>query len=436
MSRPFVWKTGPSVPRAVPISTSNWETHKEVICTLYRSKTLDELMEYMRAKHSFTPSITSRRKQYVLQLNKWGVYKYKRSHEQTLPDEARGATSLLSEGLNIYAHSSAGKRQKMDGDPCEPAPWWDDVPKAPAVGAGESCAYCEQKIQIRTARNTYCHNHEAAELEAASLLHSLLYEDAFDIYAYLLDRTRSHPEPICSLAASLSRSAKIGCARSAVTRKDLNEAERILWIQDAVSPDDSTDVVYYNSLLLWKLLLSPPKCDADASMEAMAPLDLLFQDYDGLNHHSDPTPKTASQRPQEALFPPADASMEVMAPLDLLFQDYDGLNHHSDPTPKTASQRPQEALFPPLADSLQSPDLKSMVALRDHAAKTVDLQSAMSKLSIDLPSAVLGKTSWNSIGSVLLGLSGASGRGVNYKTRTITSDGASGSLARMLRGRS
>jgi hypothetical protein len=136
----------------------------------------------------------------------------------------------------------------------------------------------------------------------------------------------------------------------------------------------------------------------------------------------------------------ADATMEAMAPLDLLFQDNDGPDPtpigHSVPTSAKTHRPCWEPLFPPLADSLQSPDFKTMAALRDHAAEAVDLQSAMSKLSIDLPSAVLGKTSWNSISSVLQGLSGASGRGVNYKIRTISSDGASGSLAKILRSRS
>ncbi|KAK4232829.1 hypothetical protein C8A03DRAFT_39526, partial [Achaetomium macrosporum] len=55
--------------------------------------------------------------------------------------------------------------------------------------------------------------------------------------------------------------------------------------------------------------------------------------------------------------------------------------------------------LPPLTDSLQSPDFESMAALRDHITATVDLQSTMSKLSIDLPSAAPGKASWNSIKS-------------------------------------
>ncbi|KAK4447362.1 hypothetical protein QBC34DRAFT_382318 [Podospora aff. communis PSN243] len=131
-----------------------------------------------------------------------------------------------------------------------------------------------------------------------------------------------------------------------------------------------------------------------------------------------------------------DVFMEDMAPLDLLFQDH----ADSDPYPNKGSilissstRHPAERLdLPPLADSLQSPDFMSMAALRDRAAQTVDLQSAMSKLSIGLPSAVLGKTSRNSIGSALQGLSGASGRGVQSKAHTKTSDGASGNLARIL----
>jgi hypothetical protein len=54
---------------------------------------------------------------------------------------------------------------------------------------------------------------------------------------------------------------------------------------------------------------------------------------------------------------------------------------------------------PPLTDSLESPDFQSMAALRDHIAATVDLQAAMSTLSIDLPSAMPGMASWDSLKS-------------------------------------
>ena len=147
--------------------------------------------------------------------------------------------------------------------------------------------------------------------------------------------------------------------------------------------------------------------DADAALEAGVPLDLLF-------HHADdssPAPnKPAAKSPTTPLHPLPSSK------------------------PSSTSCSLWELQFPPLNDSLQSPDLRSMAALRDLAAETVGLQS--SKLSIDLPSAVLGKTSWNSVGSALQGFSGVSGHGANYQAGTIASDGASGSLARLLtRGR-
>lgn len=135
-----------------------------------------------------------------------------------------------------------------------------------------------------------------------------------------------------------------------------------------------------------------------------------------------------------------DEFTEIGAPLELLFHDLD------DPITSTAAANSQDITgtestleagckyqFPPLADSLQSSDLNAMAALRDRVADGVDLQSAMSKVSIDLPSAVLGKKSWSSIGSVLRGVSGASGRGFVWNVGSGRSERASESLANILR---
>ncbi|KAK4447363.1 hypothetical protein QBC34DRAFT_382319 [Podospora aff. communis PSN243] len=77
MFQSLVWKTGPSTPRAKSISNADWEVHKEIICRLYQSTTLDELMKWMQEQYGFTAS----RKQYVLQLNKWAARKYKRPRD-------------------------------------------------------------------------------------------------------------------------------------------------------------------------------------------------------------------------------------------------------------------------------------------------------------------------------------------------------------------
>jgi hypothetical protein len=52
----FVWKTTPVASRAQPVSPEHWERHKGVICELYESTTLDEVMKYMKANHGFAPS--------------------------------------------------------------------------------------------------------------------------------------------------------------------------------------------------------------------------------------------------------------------------------------------------------------------------------------------------------------------------------------------
>ncbi|GAB1318207.1 hypothetical protein MFIFM68171_08417 [Madurella fahalii] len=128
----------------------------------------------------------------------------------------------------------------------------------------------------------------------------------------------------------------------------------------------------------------------------------------------------------------------MMTPLDLVFQHDDGPRPDPTAQEKPIIQAPTSIVdheLPPLMDSLQSPAFDSMIALRDHVTTVVDLDVAMGKLSIDIPSAALGKTSWNSIGSALLGMSDAFGRGFLSGASSSTSPqstGASASLARIL----
>ncbi|KAK0746788.1 Clr5 domain-containing protein [Schizothecium vesticola] len=92
MAREFKFVSGPGPPRAPPVSSSDWETHRATIYYLWKSRNmpLKQLMDTMRSEHSFAPS----RKQYVLQLKKWGMHKYtparpsanKRPHPSPSPD--------------------------------------------------------------------------------------------------------------------------------------------------------------------------------------------------------------------------------------------------------------------------------------------------------------------------------------------------------------
>ncbi|KAF2791189.1 hypothetical protein K505DRAFT_310038 [Melanomma pulvis-pyrius CBS 109.77] len=58
--------------RAKPIPHSKWDEHKEELCSLYQTQTLDELMVHMKDRYGFQPS----RRQYIFQLGKWKAKKY------------------------------------------------------------------------------------------------------------------------------------------------------------------------------------------------------------------------------------------------------------------------------------------------------------------------------------------------------------------------
>ncbi|KAK3353975.1 hypothetical protein B0T25DRAFT_223732 [Lasiosphaeria hispida] len=89
----LVWKTAPAVPRAKPLPAERWEEHREVLCDLYTRMTLEDLMKFMQTRHKFSPT----RKQYVLQFERWGVHKYKRSHAASNAAEPSNAAESETE---------------------------------------------------------------------------------------------------------------------------------------------------------------------------------------------------------------------------------------------------------------------------------------------------------------------------------------------------
>ncbi|KAI0184826.1 hypothetical protein EV127DRAFT_474029 [Xylaria flabelliformis] len=94
MSQPqqLVWKSTPAS-RARPIDPDQWEEHREELSQLYMKMTLENIRAVMRVRHKFAPS----KKQYVLQFEKWGLYKYDRTKglrkHQSIHNDAESAVA-------------------------------------------------------------------------------------------------------------------------------------------------------------------------------------------------------------------------------------------------------------------------------------------------------------------------------------------------------
>ncbi|KAK3356845.1 hypothetical protein B0T25DRAFT_630057 [Lasiosphaeria hispida] len=285
------WQTEPAAPRAEPVSASDWERHRNTICGLYQSRTLDEVIKFMQENHGFSPS----RKQYVLQLDKWNARKYKRSHPSSLPDEfglaavqqtsnqesgIPGSSIVQFDAKSVPPESNSGKRRKLDAFARQDSR--EIVSRA--LSRGDSAqslnmlCFCFRETALNlehrgklnpavSARSRISSNGlrrkpartwpqlERIELAAELFLHSQCYEDAFRLYRLLLDRIQSHQGPLCHCATNLSKRAKAGCARSAVVKSDIDVAEALLEQGDVQVRDSdiTSEALFHKSIFLWKL---------------------------------------------------------------------------------------------------------------------------------------------------------------------------------------
>ncbi|TRX93471.1 hypothetical protein FHL15_005746 [Xylaria flabelliformis] len=133
----LVWKATPAS-RARPIDPAQWEEHREELSQLYEKVTLEVLMAFMEVRHKFAPS----KKQYVLQFEKWNLYKYDRTKglekHQSMHNDAQfarettgttdSASCLADTGISVKPPSpirrkrmpsqrpqvTSKKRQKLD----------------------------------------------------------------------------------------------------------------------------------------------------------------------------------------------------------------------------------------------------------------------------------------------------------------------------------
>ncbi|KAJ4310892.1 hypothetical protein N0V84_010738 [Fusarium piperis] len=64
--------------RSIRITEESWEKFKPILCTLYKSYTLNVVMEFMKKRFGFNAS----KRQYGYRLDKWGIKKYNNAAEK------------------------------------------------------------------------------------------------------------------------------------------------------------------------------------------------------------------------------------------------------------------------------------------------------------------------------------------------------------------
>ncbi|KAK1831879.1 hypothetical protein QBC39DRAFT_81379 [Podospora conica] len=297
--------------RAPPVPTSDWEKHKDTIYDLWKDATLKELMDVMRVDHNFEPSA----KQYVLQLKKWGMYKYatadqplasnKRPHPsqctdpRVMPDTpqaqmGRGAkksrTSATEPMLSVDGFEfSLPDREKSDtGHESTKAPPWMCFCGSHAtnfVRLSEPLL----KVSIITMAVNHPLSHiqqqniiERAENAADFFLHVRCEREAFQLYALFLKWTLDHKGPFCSCVRSLAHRARIGCALSAIVESDLEAANVLLDQTKSLSPPgESTESwLLYESIFTWRLYSSCGVLKPHGEEDAIRRLETRFRTVD------------------------------------------------------------------------------------------------------------------------------------------------------------
>ncbi|KAL9621834.1 MAG: hypothetical protein Q9160_003807 [Pyrenula sp. 1 TL-2023] len=96
--------------RAKPIPAERWEQHRSKICQIYQKSTLEDVMAILKDNHQFIPS----RRQYVSQLQKWGVHK--NSTSSTGPSLPNPNYSSLQDSVARLQHKG-NDVEEMNIDP-------------------------------------------------------------------------------------------------------------------------------------------------------------------------------------------------------------------------------------------------------------------------------------------------------------------------------
>ncbi|KAK3311100.1 uncharacterized protein B0T15DRAFT_520400 [Chaetomium strumarium] len=258
----FVWKTTPVAPRAQPVSPEHWEGHRKIICEMYKSATLEEVMRYMEANHGFAPS----RKQYILQLGKWGLRKYGKEPVRVALEDVSmpGKASGISDGPPDYPlpEPPPAKRRKL-GDTVPRETRGTNRNTSHGVSTSQSegpCCNSNKRIFPAsllgsTLADGLSHTEieveiEQVELAAEFFLHSRCYEDSYRLYTLLLNWTKSHGAPLCPFAFELLKRVVIGRARSGEYDPENPTAGRLSGWDDVAEEDAS--VLFYRRVRLWE----------------------------------------------------------------------------------------------------------------------------------------------------------------------------------------
>ncbi|RSL67799.1 hypothetical protein CEP54_003158 [Fusarium duplospermum] len=114
--------------RSIRITEEHWEKYKSILCTLYKSYTLNVVMEFMRKQFRFHAS----KRQYGYRLDKWGVKKYNSGEkknsmgalEQMEFNRPFNTSLRLSLPSNITSTSAIADEMDHDGSiqPTKPSP--------------------------------------------------------------------------------------------------------------------------------------------------------------------------------------------------------------------------------------------------------------------------------------------------------------------------
>lgn len=128
-----------------------------------------------------------------------------------------------------------------------------------------------------------------AESAAELFLHAPLHGSAFQLYALFLQWAAYHEGCFCHCVRKLVLRARIGCARSALARSDIEEASLLLeQTKSLLPPGRSTEQWLLNeSIFTWRLYRSRGVLQLDGEKDAIRRLQTKFKSID---FFSDPSP--------------------------------------------------------------------------------------------------------------------------------------------------
>lgn len=130
---------------------------------------------------------------------------------------------------------------------------------------------------------------DRAESAAELFLHVHLDGNAFQLYALFLQWAVDHKGRLCHCIRKLVLRARVGCARSALDRMDLEDASELLEQTKTLSPPGTSTEIWllYESIFTWRLYSSRGVLQLDGEKDAIRRLQTKFKSIDFFR---DPSP--------------------------------------------------------------------------------------------------------------------------------------------------